>query len=61
MAYPESTDSRPSGDESSGEQSRNHSKDLMLANLAMAVIATICLAAMGNRTVIAAATSFHEI
>ena len=49
MAYPESTDSRPTGDETSSEQIRDHSRDLMFANLAMAVIATICLAAMGNR------------
>ena len=49
MAYPESAGPRPTRDETSEGQGSNHSKDLMLANLAMAVIATICLAAMGNR------------
>ena len=49
MAYRKPTDTRPTADGTSIEQSRNHSNDLMFANLAMAVIATICLAAMGNR------------
>ena len=49
MEYPEPAAPGPTGDDTNGDQSRNRSRDLMLVNLAIAIIATICLAVIGNR------------